>query len=78
MKQKFNDEMLYNEIENWIWYDKTLFKIYHESGKSIRQISKLTKISATKIYKNLNANQQKINKKFGINYQEYRKQINNK
>jgi len=76
MGQEFNDKMLYKEIKTWNFYDGMLFKLYHQSGKSIRCISKETKISASSIFKNLKASQEKLNQKFGINYQEYRKQIN--
>ena len=76
MEHKFNDEILYKEIETWHWYDKMLFDIYHSTGKSIRQISKDTNISATKIFKGLKESQEKLNAKFGINYQEYRKTKN--
>jgi CRISPR/Cas system-associated protein Cas7 (RAMP superfamily) len=76
MEQKFNDKILYKETETWHWYDKMLFNLYHKSGNSIRQLSKDTSISATNIFKNLKSSQEKLNKKFGINYQEYRKTIN--
>ena len=76
MEQKFNDKILYEETETWHLYDKMLFNLYHRSGKSIRYISKETSISVTSIFKNLKVSQEKLNKKFGINYQEYRKTIN--
>jgi len=76
MEQKFNDQILYKEIETWNVYDRILFEIYHSTGKSMRQISKDTNISMTAVFKGLKESQQKLNTKFGINYQQYRKTKN--
>ena len=76
MEQEFNDEILYKEMENWNWYDRILFDIYHSTGKSMRQISKDTNISMTAVFKGLKSSQDKLNAKFGINYQQYRKTKN--
>jgi len=78
MEHEFNDDILYKEVDTWHWYDKMLFKLYHETGHSIRKIAKMTQISTTSIFKTLKLCQVKINKRFGVNYQEYRKQKKNR
>ena len=73
MKEEFNEDVLNKEIETWHWYDKMLFRLYHETGDSIRKIAENTRISTSSIFKTLKLCQVKIHEKFGVNYQEYRK-----
>ena len=48
------------ESQTWHWYDKLLFEIYRDSGKSLRQLSKETNISVKSIFQTLKHCKQRI------------------
>jgi RNA polymerase sigma factor (sigma-70 family) len=56
----------------WHWYDKRLFEIYKDSGKSIRQLSDETNISVKSIFQTLKHCKQRIKENVGEDYQDYK------
>ncbi len=57
---------------SWHWYDKLLFEIYKDSGKSIRQLSKETNISVKSIFQTLKHCKQRIKENVGEDYTDYK------
>jgi len=60
-----------NELKNWHWYDKDLFKIYKDENISIRKLAKETTISSSSIFHTLKSCKEKIKDKFSEDYQDY-------
>lgn len=60
------------ESESWHWYDKRLFEVYRDSGKSIRQLSSETNISVKSIFQTLKHCKQRIQQNVGEDYQDYK------
>ena len=50
-----------NEIDSWHWYDSMLFRLYRDSGMSMREIEAATKISLTSIFNTIKICKAKIN-----------------
>ena len=48
------------EIAEWYWYDRMMFKIYHNTDLSIRKLSEETNISASSIFNTLKTCKNKI------------------
>jgi len=65
--KKINDE-----INTWHWYDKMLFELYRDSGKSIRELSKLTRISVKSIWQTLKHCKARIKEAVGEDYEDFR------
>jgi len=61
-------------IDNWRWYDKTLFKIYRDTNMSIRKIAEETNISWVSIFNTLKNAKHELKEKFQEDYDDY---INN-
>ncbi len=57
---------------SWHWYDKRLFEIYKDSGKSIRQLSNETNISVKSIFQTLKHCKQRIKENVGEDYADYK------
>ena len=57
---------------SWHWYDKRLFEIYKDSGKSIRQLSNETNISVKSIFQTLKHCKQRIKENVGEDYTDYK------
>jgi RNA polymerase sigma factor (sigma-70 family) len=53
-------DSIWENVEDWHWYDKKLFEIYHNSPMSIRSIAEETKISARSIFNTLKNGREKI------------------
>lgn len=53
------DEM-WEEVEQWHWYDAKLFKLYHNTDMTIKRISEETKISERSIWNTLDNGRKKI------------------
>lgn len=53
-------DSLWDEVEEWHWYDTKLFKIYHNSNMTIKKISEETKISERSIWNTLDNGRKKI------------------
>lgn len=62
------------EIENWHWYDRKLFKLYRDTDFSMRDISKETNISLISIFHSIKNYKQILKDKLQKDYQDY---INN-
>ena len=60
------------ESETWNWYDTMLFKYYYDSGKSIRQLSKETRISCSSIFQTIKYCKQQLRENVGEDYEDYR------
>tara|TARA_R110000868_G_scaffold392102_1_gene662619 strand:+ start:322 stop:870 length:549 start_codon:yes stop_codon:yes gene_type:complete len=60
-----------DEIENWEWYNKKLFKIYRDSDLSIRGIAQETSISWVSIFNTLKNSKNKIKDKFQEDWDDY-------
>ena len=54
-------EKIDREIESWHWYDSKLFKLYRDSGMSMREIEKATNISLTSIFHTIKHCKARIN-----------------
>lgn len=62
------------EIKNWDWYDRKLFKLYRDTDLSMRDIAKETNISLISIFNSIKNYKIILKEKFENDYQEY---INN-
>jgi DNA-directed RNA polymerase specialized sigma24 family protein len=62
------------EVKNWHWFDEKLFKLYRDSGMSMRDIAKGTNISLISIFNSIKNYKEILNTKFNKDYQDY---INN-
>jgi len=63
-----------DELENWHWYDRKLFKLYRDTDMSMRDIASETNISLISIFHSIKNYKEILNKKFNKDYQDY---INN-
>jgi DNA-directed RNA polymerase specialized sigma24 family protein len=66
--------MIDEEIDNWHWYDKKLFRLYRDTDMSMRDIAKETNISLISIFHSIKNYKEVLNNKFMKDYQDY---INN-
>lgn len=58
-QQRFS-ERIQAEINKWHWYDAMLFRLYLDSGKSMRDISQGTNISLRSVFDTLKECKQRI------------------
>ena len=60
--ESFDDliEKIWEDVEEWHWYDKKMFQLYHNSPMSIRTIADETKISARSIFNTLKNGRERI------------------
>lgn len=58
------------EINSWHWYDTMLFKLYKDSGMSMRDISAKTKISLTSIFHTIKHCKQRLIDNVGEDWQD--------
>jgi len=59
------------EIKNWSDYDRKLFKLYRDSGMSMRDIAKGTTISLISIFHSIKNYKEKLREKFQKDYSDY-------
>lgn len=59
------------EIKDWNWYDRKLFKLYRDTDLSMRDISKETGISLISIFHSLKNHKAILKEKFQKDYQDY-------
>jgi RNA polymerase sigma factor (sigma-70 family) len=64
-------EKIDSEVETWHWYDQMLFELYRESGKSIRKLSKETRISTSSIFQTLKYCKNEIKINVGEDYEDF-------
>jgi len=60
-----------DEIENWSWYDRKLFKLYRDNDLSMRDISKETTISLISIFHSIKNYKIILKQKFQKDYTDY-------
>jgi len=60
-----------DEIENWSWYDRKLFKLYRDNDLSMRDISKETTISLISIFHSIKNYKIILKEKFQKEYTDY-------
>lgn len=65
-------EMIWNEVEDWHWYDKKLFKVYHTTEMTIKKISEETKISERSIWNTLDNGRKRIQDTCKEAYEAYK------
>tara|TARA_R100000654_G_C2666433_1_gene125435 strand:- start:472 stop:1062 length:591 start_codon:yes stop_codon:yes gene_type:complete len=65
-------ERIEEEISTWHWYDYMLFKIYVDSGKSIRTLAKETKISRDSIFQTLKNCKERIKIAVGEDWEDFK------
>jgi DNA-directed RNA polymerase specialized sigma24 family protein len=72
-QKAYNDICLLidDEIKNWDWYDRKLFKLYRDSDMSMRDIAKETNISLISIFNSIKNYKIILKDKFENDYQEY-------
>lgn len=72
-QKAYNDicMLIDSEIDNWHIYDKKLFKLYRDSGMSMREIAKETNISLISIFHSIKNYKEILNKKFQKDYTDY-------
>ena len=60
--ESFDDliDKIWEDVEDWHWYDKKMFQLYHNSPMSIRTIADETKISARSIFNTLKNGRERI------------------
>ena len=59
------------EIEDWHWYNRKLFKLYRDTDLSIRGIARETGISFVSIFHTLKNAKNKLREKFSEDYLDY-------
>jgi len=60
-----------DEIDNWHWYDKKLFKLYRDTDMSMRDIAKETNISLISIFHSIKNYKEILSTKFQKDYTDY-------
>lgn len=65
-------EKIDKTIDSWYWYDKKLTKLYFDSGMSMRDLSKETKISLSSIFNTLTNAKEKIRQNTKEEYRKYK------
>ena len=63
--------MIDEEIDNWGWYDKKLFKLYRDTDFSMRDIAKETTISLISIFHSIKTYKTILKDKFQQDYDDY-------
>ena len=67
---------LYNEIweqaDDWHWYDRKIFDLYHNTDMSIRTLADKTKISARSIFNTLKNARERIQDECNDHYQAWK------
>jgi len=63
---------IWDKTEDWHWYDKKLFDLYHNTDMSIRTLEKKTKISARSIFNTLKNARERIKTDCNDSYQAWK------
>ena len=63
--------MIDEEIDNWHWYDKKLFKLYRDTDMSMRDIASETNISLISIFHSIKNYKEILKNKFEKDYSDY-------
>ena len=72
-QEAYNDicMLIDDELENWHWYDKKLFKLYRDTDLSMRDIASETNISLMSIFNSLKNHKEILKEKFQKDYTDY-------
>lgn len=72
-QKAYNDICLLidQEIKDWDWYDRKLFKLYRDSDMSMRDIAKETNISLISIFNSIKNYKIILKEKFQKDYTDY-------
>lgn len=65
------NESLKSKLNELHWFDKKLFELYVDSGKSMRELSKDTKISLSCIFNTISKVRSYINEELKEDYEDY-------
>jgi RNA polymerase sigma factor (sigma-70 family) len=60
------------ELDDWYWYDKSIYELYRDTDLSIRGLSNETKISPVNIFHTLKKGKDKMRKKFREDYEDFK------
>jgi hypothetical protein len=60
-----------SEINNWHWYDKMLFELYKDTGKSMRDIESDTGISLSSIFCTLKNCKESLKENVKEDYEDF-------
>ena len=78
LKNPFEDEASLNlsekieaEIDSWHWYDAFLFRVYKDSGFSMRDISDKSGISLSSIFTTIKTCKGNLKRRIGEDYEDY-------
>ena len=63
-------QLIDDHIENWRWYDKTLFKLYRDTDMSIRKIAEETNISWVSIFNTLKKCKEELKELFDEDFED--------
>jgi RNA polymerase sigma factor (sigma-70 family) len=66
-------DQIWESVDDWHWYDKKLFDIYHNGDMSIRKLSEETNISARSIWNTLDNGRKRIQEAHKEAYQSWRR-----
>lgn len=61
-----------NELNEWHWYDKSIFELYRDTDLSIRKMSSETKISSVNIFHTLKKGKKIMKEKFSEDYEDFK------
>ena len=61
-----------NELDDWHWYDKSIYKLYRDTELSIRGMAKDTSISSVNIFHTLKKGKDKMREKFSEDYEDFK------
>lgn len=64
---------IWGKAEDWHWYDKKIFGLYHNTDMSIRTLADKTKISARSIFNTLKNARERIQTDCSGTYEAYKK-----
>jgi len=69
---EFNLEIrMRKEMNTWEWFDELLFKVYRDSGMSMRQIAAETGISTKTIFYSIKKSKEKLKENIAEDYEDY-------
>lgn len=65
-------ENIWEQVEEWHWYDKKIFALYHNTDMSIRTLANQTKISARSIFNTLKNARERIQDECRDSYEAWK------
>tara|TARA_R100001460_G_scaffold40487_1_gene75695 strand:- start:5440 stop:5976 length:537 start_codon:yes stop_codon:yes gene_type:complete len=65
------EALINDEMQNWEYFDQELFKLYRNSGLSMRKISAETKISTKTIFYSIKRSKENLRKNIAEDYEDF-------